>query len=540
VPISRRSLLHVSSLALASLGARRLACAHPALLPAPPPTALDPRTLAPFVDPLPIPAIARAHDRRPSPADPTQQLPYYRIAMEPCTQRVHRDLPPTRMWGFAGSIPGPTFETRSGEGLLVEWVNALPEKHLLPVDHSIHGAEAELPEVRTVVHLHGAKAPPESDGYPEAWYASGKSALCHYPNAQDAATLWYHDHTLGINRLNVYAGLLGAFLIRDSVEDALNLPKGNHEIPLVVFDRIFDREGQLYYPVSDDWKSAWMPEFFGNAILINGKLLPYLEVEPRKYRLRILNAANARFLHFSISGEVPFHQIGSDQGLLPAPATLRYLSLAPGERADVIVDFSGQRGKQLALKNDIQEIMQFRVAGKAVRDDSSLPAMLRLLPRTPESAAIRTRDLTLDEIDNLVGEPATMMLNAAHWCMPVTENPVLDSVEIWNLINLTDDAHPIHLHLVRFQILDRRRFAVDEYMTKKTLRYTGRAVLPEPGEGGWKDTVRADPGMITRIIVRFEGFTGRYVWHCHILEHEDNEMMRPFQVLPAPATPSVA
>ncbi len=535
MPISRRTLLHAGSLSLASLFSQRMANARAPLVLAPPPTALDPHSLTPFVDPLPIPAVARAAGLRPSPNDPTQQLAYYRIAMQPILQRVHRDLAPTRMWGFAGSVPGPTFETRSGEGLLVEWANELPETHLLQVDHSIHGAETGLPDVRTVVHLHGAKAPPESDGYPEAWYAPGKSTVCHYPNAQDAATLWYHDHTLGINRLNVYAGLLGAFLVRDKTEDDLHLPNGKYDIPLVVFDRMFGRDGQLYYPVSDDGKSPWMPEFFGNAILVNGKLLPFLEVEPRKYRLRFLNAANARFFHFSIGGDVGLAQIGCDQGLLSAPVALKHLSLAPGERGDVIVDFSGVRGQQITLKNELQDILQFRVGAAAVHDDSVLPAALRAVARTAETAAIKTRDLTLDEVDNLVAEPATMMLNGTHWCMPVTENPRLDTVEIWNLINLTDDAHPIHLHLVRFQILDRRRFAVDEYMTKKTLRHTGHAIAPEPGEAGWKDTVRADPGMITRIIVRFEGFTGRYVWHCHILEHEDNEMMRPYQVLPATA-----
>jgi spore coat protein A, manganese oxidase len=513
-----------------------MASHQPLSLPATAASVLDPASLAQFVDALPIPALAHATGTRPSPTDPTRQLPYYRIALGACTQRVHRDLAPTRMWGFAGCVPGPTFETRSGEGLLVEWVNALPEKHLFTVDHSIHGAEAGLPQSRAVVHLHGAKAPPESDGYPEAWYAPGKSALCHYPNAQDATMLWYHDHALGINRLNVYAGLVGAFFVRDPVEDQLNLPSGKYEIPLIVFDRMFDRDGQLHYPVSDNKKSPWIPEFFGNAVLINGKLSPYMDVEPRTYRLRIVNAANARFFHFSISADVPLRQIGSDQGLLPAPVTLKVLSLAPGERADVIVDFSAMADKRLTLKNEIQDILQFRVAASPASASSYLPAALRALTRTPESTAIQTRDLTLEEIDNLVGEPTTMMLDGKHWCMPVTENPVIDTVEIWNLINLTDDAHPIHLHLVRFQILDRRRFAVDEYMTKKTLRYTGHAIAPEPGEAGWKDTVRADPGMITRIIVRFEGFTGRYVWHCHILEHEDNEMMRPFQVLPAAPT----
>jgi len=349
--------------------------------------------------------------------------------------------------------------------------------------------------------------------------------------------LWYHDHALGINRLNVFAGLLGAFFVRDEFEDALNLPRGKYEIPLLLYDRIFDLEGQLNYPVSaDDPKSPWVPEVFGDAVLVNGKIFPYLEVEPRKYRFRVLNGANGRFFHLTLSagqtsGRLAFHQIGTDQGLLSAPVSLQRLSIAPGERADVIVDFSGYGGASVILRNDTLNVMQFRVAEKGPRDESRLPQVLRDVPRIPESSAVKTRMLTLVEVDDLVQRPVKMLLNNAHWSMPVTENPVLDSVEIWNLINLTDDAHPIHLHLVRFQILDRRACNISAYWATGEVRYTGPVVPPEPGEAGWKDTVRADPGMVTRIIVRFEGFTGRYVWHCHILEHEDNEMMRPFDVV---------
>src|ERR1700690_4371576 len=303
-------------------------------------TQLNASTLAQFVDPLPLPEILRPVGKRPSPDNPALQLPYYRVAMRQFEQSVHRDLKPTRLWGYASSSPGPTFETRSGQGLLVEWVNELPEKHLLPVDHNIHGAEADKPEVRTVVHLHGAKAPPESDGYPEKWYVPGKSAVCHYPNRQDAAMLWYHDHTLGINRLNVFAGLFGAFFIRDEFEDSLNLPRGKYEVPLMICDRILDPGGQLNYPVSDDPKSPWVPEVFGDAVLLNGKLFPYLEVEPRKYRFRVLNAANGRFFRLTLSNGQSFQKIGTDQGLLPAPVPLTRLTIAPGERADLIIDFS--------------------------------------------------------------------------------------------------------------------------------------------------------------------------------------------------------
>jgi spore coat protein A len=502
-------------------------------------TNLDARSLAQFVDPLPIPVVAQPIDSRPSPADAALKLPYYRVAMRPIESKVHRDLKPTQLWAYGSSSPGPTFEARSGQGILVEWANELPIQHFLPIDHGIHGAEADKPEVRTVVHLHGGKAPADSDGYPDNWYVPGKSALYHYPNRQDAAMLWYHDHALGINRLNVFAGLLGVYLLRDEVEDSLNLPSGKYEIPLVFYDRIFDRESQLNYPVSGNPKSPWMPEVFGDALLVNGKLFPYLEVEPRKYRFRLLNGANGRFFHLSLSNGQAFHQIGTDQGLLPAPIELKRVSLAPGERADVIVDFSASAGEAIIVTNDSSfHVMQFLVAKPAAKtsvpDTSTLPSALRAVPKIAESAAVNSRMLTLVEVDDRVQRPVTMLLNNTHWNMPVTENPVLDSTEIWNLINTTNDSHPIHLHLVRFQILDRRSFDISAYWATGKLNYLGPSIPPDPSEAGWKDTVRADPAMVTRIIIRFEGYTGRYVWHCHILEHEDNEMMRPYDVIAAP------
>ena len=528
--ITRRIFLRQSGLAAAALAARQNMSHGPAPKFR---TQLDVSSLAQFVDPLPIPEIAQPSEHRASPTEPTVKLPYYRMTMRQFESKVHRDLKPTRLWGFGNSSPGPTLETRSRQGLLVEWVNELPNNHFLPIDHSIHGAEVDKPEVRTVIHLHGAKAPPQSDGYPESWYLPGKSAICHYPNGQDAALLWYHDHALGINRLNVFAGLLGLFIVRDEFEDALDLPRGKYEIPLAIYDRIFDLDGQLNYPVSGDAKKPWMPEVFGDAILMNGKLFPYLEVEPRKYRLRVLNAANGRFFHLSLSNSQTLYQIGTDQGLLSAPVPLETVSLTPAERADLIIDFSALRGSSVILKNDTLNIMQFRVGQTSSGETRALPQRLRPVPKIPESAAVKTRTLSLVEIDDLVQRPVTMLLNNVHWSMPVTENPVLDSTEIWSLLNTTDDAHPIHLHLVRFQILDRRSFDVAAYWTTGQVKYMGTAVPPEPGEAGWKDTVRADPGMVTRIITRFEGFTGRYVWHCHILEHEDNEMMRPFDVVPA-------
>jgi spore coat protein A len=530
--ISRRTFLQHSGIAAAALALRQSASRAPAPKFR---TQLNASSLAQFVDPLPIPAIAKPSGMRPSPVDASLKLPHYRIPMQQFEAKIHRDLKPTRLWGYGGSSPGPTLETRSGQGLLVEWANELPDTHFLPIDHTIHGAESDKPDVRTVVHLHGAKVPPESDGYPEKWFVPGKSALCHYPNQQDAAMLWYHDHALGINRLNIFAGLLGTFFVRDDFEDSLDLPRGQYEIPLVIYDRVFDLESQLNYPVSGDPKKPWTPEVFGDALLVNGKLFPYLEVEPRKYRFRVLNGANARFFHLSLSGSPAIYQIGTDQGLLPAPVRVDRVNLAPAERADVIVDFSGAAGQNIVMKNDMAfTVMQFRVAQKAGTGDTKpLPARLRPVPKIDESSAVKTRMLSLVEVDDLIQRPMTMLLNNAHWSMPVTENPVLDSIEIWGLLNTTDDAHPIHLHLVRFQILDRRSFDVATYWTKGEIKYTGPVVPPEASEAGWKDTVRADPGMVTRIITRFEGFPGRYVWHCHILEHEDNEMMRPFDVVAA-------
>ena len=530
--ITRRRFLQQSGMTGAALMFQHPMRQQPA--PAAKPV-LDPNTLAHFVDPLPIPEVVRPSEFRPSPANSEIKIPYYRLPMREIESKVHRDMKPTRLWGFDSSSPGPTLETRRGEGMLVDWANELPKEHFLPIDHSIHGAEADKPEVRTVIHLHGAKAPAESDGYPENWYVPGKSALYYYPNEQDAALLWYHDHALGINRLNVFAGLLGLCIVRAPVEDTLNLPRGKYEIPLVLYDRMFDQAGQLYYPVAAPPRSPWVPEFFGNAVLANGKMFPFLEVEPRKYRFRTLNAANSRFLRLSLSNGQTFHQIGTDQGLLPAPVALQLVLLAPAERADLVLDFSDHAGDQIVLNNGVVPVMQFKVSRAKSADTSSLPPLLRPVPRIAESEAVKTRSLTLGELDDTKEDPVNMLLNNAHWNMPVTENPALNSVEIWSLMNLTEDSHPIHLHLVRFQILDRRRFDAFAYQNRGILRYRGDPTPPDPNEAGWKDTVRADPGMITRIIVRFEGYVGRYVWHCHILEHEDNEMMRPYDVIAAKA-----
>src|SRR6267142_2902052 len=240
---------------------------------------LDLSKLERFVDPLPIPGVLRPKGMRPNPDNPSAVVPYYRISMKAAAAKIHRDLRPTEFWGFGQSFPGPTIETRSGEGLLVEWVNDLPKEHFLPIDHGVHGAEAEKPPVRVVTHLHGGKVPPKSDGYPEDWYVPGKSVTYFYPNQQEAATLWYHDHTLGITRLNVYAGLAGFYLLRDEREMAQiesgGLPAAPHEVELVIQDRMFYPDGRLAYPDAPGLSPAWpggpsqVMDFYGEVIVVN-------------------------------------------------------------------------------------------------------------------------------------------------------------------------------------------------------------------------------------------------------------------------------
>ena len=505
---------------------------------------LQSEKMARFVDPLPIPPVLRPSESRSDLLDPATRAGYLKIEMRAADIRVHRDLAPTRMWTYNGSVPGPTIEARTGHGLMIDWMNRLPENHFLPIDHTLCGAGAELPKVRTAVHVHGAVVPPESDGYPEHWQTPGQNYRAVYPMQQDAATLWYHDHAIGIERLNQYAGLFGLFLIRDEHEEALRLPDGEYEIPLVMCDRLFYADGQLNYPDSGDAAAPWVPEIYGDVVMINGALFPYLEVVPRPYRFRFLNSSNTRFFRFTFSRDLPLTQIGSDQGLLPSPVMLRELAIACAERADIILDFSSLAGQRLTMINQSQPIMEFRVTERPVpfaetqplqnpRSPTpifSVPRQLRSIERIPESAAVRTRTLTLNEYMHPKTHVMLMLLNGKYWHDRVSEDPLLGSIEIWNLINTTQDLHPIHLHLVRFQVLDRRAFDVDDFLNYNKFHYLGEPARPEPGETGWKDTIQVHPETVTRIIIPFKGYPGRYLWHCHLLEHAANEMMRPFEV----------
>ncbi len=481
-----------------------------------------------FVDELPLPErIDAVKDHK------------IRVTMREIHHKVHRDVPATRIWSYGPTALAPVIEARSNHPVHVEWINQLPQHHFLPIDYTLHGCGHDVPEVRACVHLHGAKAPPKDDGQPEDWFVPGKSRVCTYPVQQEATALWYHDHAMGLNRLNIYAGLMGQFLIRDEHEDSLNLPSGKYELPLTVYDRDFTSDGQLFYPVSPNPAKPWVSEFTADAVMVNGKIRPFATVEPRVYRIRLLNAANSRFFQLSLQSPTSttphpkpetFHQIGSDQGLLQAPVALTTLSIAPGERADLLLDFSQLAGRNVHIRQGAFDILEFRVAATAPQP-TPLPTTLRTIPRPDPATAVKTRTITLNEYQDGVGNSMVMLLNRTHWHEPVTETPKLNTTEIWEFVNLTEDVHPMHLHLVRFQILDRRVFDTFDYLMHKKLRYISPARAPEANESGWKDVVQCTPGEITRILVHFDGYAGRYLYHCHILEHEANDMMRPFEVI---------
>jgi spore coat protein A len=514
-----------------------------------------PDALERYIDPLPIPKRLAAQGTR------NGRLQYH-VRMLEFTRQLHSQLPPTKLWGFEGQYPGPTFEAFRGKAIEVRWENGLPAKHIFDIDPHIHGAMPPSPAVRTVTHLHGSRTHSESDGLPEKWFTPGESALYLYPNEQKAATLWYHDHALGITRLNVYAGLSGFYLLRDEQERSMNLPSGEYEVPLILQDRTLDQQGQLVYsPKNEDGThpppGVWAPEFFGELPLVNGAVYAHLDVEPRAYRLRVLNGANSRFfnLYFNLAKSatdipslVSFQQIGTDGGFLPKPVALKKLLMGPAERADLIVDFSGLEGKTITLSNDaaapfpgwgilnatenrLDELMQFRVT-RPLSGGAKAFSMPSFAPvrRLIAADAVRTRDFVLIERMDSSGKSLGVRINDKGYDAPVTETVKLGSVEKWRFINSTDDAHPMHLHLVQFEILERQGYDAGALL-KGMVRALGAPRAPAANEMGPKDTATVNPGEMLTLLVKFDGYAGRYVYHCHMLEHEDNDMMRPYEVV---------
>lgn len=634
---------------------------------------LDPKSIPQFVEPLPIPSVLNGMTTTPgSPLVVTMSefqqklLPnaFYAGLAAPFDAGSY-------VWGYNHSYPGPTIVATRNVPTHVRYVNDLYNPaggplHLqatVPVDQTIHWAdplgtgmsfERYAGPVPAVVHLHGGEVPSAFDGGPDAWWTPGfayhgpgfVTDTYTYPNAQQGASMFYHDHALGMTRLNVYSGLAGFYILLDPSIEPGNLPGGpadtpqdqyghSYRIGLALQDRVFDTNGQLVFPSDSDNPDVhpfWTPEFFGDVMLVNGRSWPYLQVEPRRYRFEFLDGSNARFYELRLMNLATgrpgpaFWQTGGDQGLLDAAVKLNdpgvskppRLLFAPGERCDVVIDFSGYAGQTLTLVNSAKGpyprgdapdpqttgvVMQFRIGttvtgGTDPSLDPATAGAIRLVPIERPAIGTPRRELTLNEQPGPDG-PLGMYVNNTAWDMPTTESLRVGDTEVWEIVNLTMDSHPIHLHLFQFQLVNRQAFNQRQYLraygspafgSGPPLPYDslgavtgfklggnpdvtpflqGRPSPPDPNETGWKDTFRMNPGEVTRVVVRvapqdalalaaergvtlgpgvnlypFEPWVGMgatdafgypggpgYVWHCHIIDHEDNEMMRRFAVL---------
>ena len=471
----------------------------------------------PFEVPLPILPILK-------PARTDSLADFYDVTVRPAAARILPGMN-TAIWGYDGIFPGPTIEARVGRRASLRLRNGL--------------------SVPIVNHLHGGRTAPESDGYPTDFILpAGGFPQSHmhdpraritegereylYSNNQRAATLWYHDHRMDFTGPQIWRGLAGFYILRDAEEERLPLPRGDKEITLLICDRSFEADGSLRYPALDaslrdtpGVSAQYMGGVLGDVILVNGAPWPRLEVANVRYRFRILNASNARRYELGLDpsprGAAPFVQIGSDGGLLAAPITHRTIRIAPSERFDIVIDFSKfPLGSKVALVNHAGDgqagdgntglIMRFDVA-RSERDESNVPAKLAdpLFAKPEEAVVTRVFDFSYQRASHswrINGKPYDPDRMDAR--------PALDTTEIWTL--QTDFNHPLHLHLVHFQVL----------------AHSGR---PGPYDAGWKDTIDLGPGQSANLLIRFAGYRGRYVFHCHNLEHEDMSMMGNFEVV---------
>jgi FtsP/CotA-like multicopper oxidase with cupredoxin domain len=633
---------------------------------------LDPTTVPKYQESLTVP-----------PTMPSVSANTYSIAARQISQQaLPAPLPMTKVWAYgstsdSGSFNWPAFtiEARQFSPVTVTWKNQLVDsrnnflQHLLVIDPTLHWANPPGPRdsrptfpptatpdpykgpVPLVTHLHGAHVDPESDGYPEAWFlpnagnipagyftqgsnyanapgfppAKGQ-ATYRYRNDQKSTALWYHDHSLGMTRANVYTGLAGFYLLRDSYEKSLNLPGpyGKYEIPILIQDRSFNENGSLFYPDSrvffdgfggpyipesgtaldgtiqpSDISPFWNPEFFGNVMTVNGKTWPKLDVEPRKYRFRFLNGSDSRWLVVKFARKnlqpnwLKFNVIGTDGGFVSGkPVALTELRIAPAERYDVIVDFSSFAvGTRIILINigpdspfggvvDLDpavvsdpgttgQVMAFNVVKLTAKDTSSLPGWLDPPDDGFEPKDVsKKRTLTVTEFDSIIDPdgPSEAQLGNAFgplpWKATITENIKRFTTERWTIVNRTADAHPIHVHQTQFKVVSRA--AIDQAAYDNALAacnpqammmtetdaglrpscppnpddfvIKGSVAPPFEWEAGPKDTLQTNPGELTKLDAYFD-IPGLYVWHCHILSHEDNEMMRPLCVSPDPSRP---
>jgi FtsP/CotA-like multicopper oxidase with cupredoxin domain len=602
------------------------------------------------LDPNKIPKFANELTRPPTfvPAFVNGKARYTVTASAVKLQLLPPGFPKTLVYAYGGNanvappgerpnvqdvttFPGPTFEATRGRDIFVKYRNNLTGSHQFPVDPTLMSPNptgAPMPEapftafppgyaafqrpIPIVTHLHGGVTPSDSDGFVFSWFTANEQfkgptftgSTFHYLNAQLATTLWYHDHTIGMTRLNTAAGLEGTYVIRDSSDPvAPLLPSGKYEMPLMLADRAFNSDGSIHFTqVGDnpDIRPYWDPEYFGDTILVNGKVWPTMKVDRHQYRFRIVNGSNARFYNLKLSNGMSFVQIGADGSYLPAPATLTEALVSPAERADILIDFSRVApGTRIVLRNTANQpfpggdpvdpnttgvVMRFEVQNTPAVHPRALPAKLISIPTLVETEGIGNPKLfTLNEQESDAGEPVAVLLDGQHFDADVTELPKVGTTEAWYFQNLSEDAHPIHVHLVEFQLEDRQNIDVERFrayweslngatlpLDHPTVRanvedsvldpatgtvhdfLTGPSEPPSARESGWKDTFIAPPGKVTRVRIRFapqytkesdlkpgvnpfpfDATAGPgYVWHCHILDHEDNDMMRPMKMTP--------
>jgi FtsP/CotA-like multicopper oxidase with cupredoxin domain len=449
-----------------------------------------------------LPPSLKARFRVPPVAQPVEQTAaadVYELTQRDGTIEIFPGVA-TAVRGYDGLFPGPTIETRRGRPVEVRQRNRL--------------------DVPTVTHLHGGRTPASSDGYPTDLVPPGSDFAYHYPLDQRAATLWYHDHRMDFTGPAVWRGLAGMHVHRDDEEDALGLPSGDRDLPIMIMDRSFDAAGQLRYPSLDPElqspgvTTAYNAGVLGDVLLVNGAPWPVARVVGARYRLRLLNASNARRYRLRLdagagASDDGFTQIGSDGGLLATPRNLPAIEIAPAERFDVVVDFARYApGTRVTLVNEFGDgatgiVMAFEV-GDRVDDASRVPDRLAEVPKLDPDSAVRTRTMTFRTGD-VHGMGGWTINGAAFDPARIDAEVRLGTTEIWRLVS--DFHHPIHLHLSPFQVIGRG--------------------IGGPGEfdAGWKDTVDVRPSEEVTVAIPFDGYPGRYVFHCHNLEHEDMAMM---------------
>ncbi|MEV6399153.1 multicopper oxidase family protein [Streptomyces sp. NPDC051907] len=525
-PLSRRRLLGLAGAMGAAAAAGAAGCGSLGREVAGELLASSAELPQPFQIPLPVPKTA-------VPVGAAGGVDRYELVQRVADVEILPGLK-TKVWGYDGTFPGTTVVGRSGRQIVVRVRNELP--------------------VPTSTHLHGGVQAPESDGYPTDlvvpkgyrhdpaaghgghggamqvapadWTLSQGAKDYTYPLDQPAATLWYHDHRMDFSAPQVWRGLAGMLLVHDDEEERLGLPSGERDVPLMICDRAFEEDGALRYPSLDPSltgapgvEDAYMEGVMGDVILVNGAPWPVLEVDAARYRFRLLNASNARRYRLALEPGpregASFTQVGSDAGLLGAPRSHEELPIAPAERFEVIVDFSRYPvGTSVTLVNTLGEggarrVMRFKVARRA-KDGSKAPSRLADVEPLRASAAVAERqfDFRQQSVDGVRmwtvnGKPFRSSQFAAR--------PRLGTVERWRFTS--DFHHPVHLHLAHFQVLAR----------------SGKP--PLDSDAGWKDTVDVRPYEVVDVLARFGGHRGRYMFHCHNLEHEDMAMMANFQVV---------